>query len=1045
MRACPRCGEQDLPLRSRFCLSCGETLPAAEARQDSYTPPHLARDGLTSATALGGERKEVSILFADIAASLAMSEALDPEDVHGIMDGFFSLALDAVHAQRGTINQFRGDGFMALFGAPVAQGNDAVRSLRAALRIRELTAGYSRTAEARYGLPLALRIAIHTGIVWVGSIGSDLRRDYTAEGATVGTTARLQELAEPGQILVTEQTAKRAQPFFEFRELGERRLRGVSTAIRVFELVGAEPYEARLDFERARGWSPFVGRETELVWLASLGPGPSGAPPALIEICGEAGIGKSRLALEYLRQQSGRLSVLETRCRELDVSRAYAPWLELLRAWPAALPGAKDAEALLPQLQGQVESRLTRPEVALRLSELLSRAARDKPLIVLLEDGHWLDPSSRETLELLCSKPAEGRFSVLATVRSEAALSWPGSVRVNQLHLGPLESAACEQIAAGMLNEVATPAPLIDLAVHRSGGNPLFVEEVARALGEGPEELRRAARLESALLRAPIRVPATLRATIASRIDSLSDLAKRLLQAAAVIELPFDLALLRAVAGEGGRDIHSRVSELVERGLLTRTDRHRFEFRHVLVREVACEQIVLSRRRELHLRCAEALATRGPVAGPADASRIGWHYDRGGDALGAAEYLARAGSGFVGLYAAREAVEHLQRAWELRRDVLPPDPAARVSVGLSLVTALNVLDRAHDSAVVLDALQREPLDPSHREQVGRVCVESGWVRFSERNRVEEGRDLRGLELIRASDAAPAVAGTAYLYLSRINAQDGDVARAVADAKALIDLADRERIPIFRILGLATQAYALCDAGEIEDACRLSETAAREADQSENDVAVAIAYAFDAKVRSFSGEGEAALASAARGRAAAERAQQLGSAHIAAAWAAHTQLLLGRPDLAMAELEGAAAGARWPAALELRACILLALGRFQEAAEDAHECIALEPPRLTKIRALRSLGLALELSEPAGSGGAAGEELIVESLQLSDGLGLRPHVAEAREALGRLSLSRGDRPRARQHFIAAANRFEACGMRLHARLARAAARECDAEV
>jgi class 3 adenylate cyclase/tetratricopeptide (TPR) repeat protein len=1031
-------------------LGCGGPLPggardgAEEDEGVSYTPPHLARDGLTSSAALDGERKEVSILFADIAASLAMSEALDPEDVHSIMDGFFSLALDAVHAQRGTINQFRGDGFMALFGAPLAHGNDAVRALRAALRIRERTAGYSRTAAARYGLPLALRIGVHTGIVWVGSIGSDLRRDYTAEGATVGIAARLQELASPGQILLTKQTAGQAQPFFEFRDLGERQLRGVSEAVRVLELVGAEPYEARLDFERAHGWSPFVGRETELVWLASLGPGRSGAAPSLIEICGEAGIGKSRLALEYLRQQSGKLSVLETRCRELDVRRAYSPWLELLRVWPAELPGAKDAAALLPQLQGEVEARLTRPDVALRLSELLCRAARDKPLIVLLEDSHWIDPSSREVLELLCSRPGEGRFAVLSTVRSEAALSWAGNVRVNQLDLGPLESAGCEQIASAILNEAPTPAPLIDLAVHRSGGNPLFVEEVARALRDGPEELRRAARLESALLRAPIRVPATLHATIASRIDSLSDSAKRLLQAAAVIELPFDLALLRAVAGEGDASIHSQVSELVERGLLVRRDRRRFEFRHVLVREVAFEQILLGRRRELNLRCAEALVQREPT-GAVEASRIGWHYDRGGDALGAAEHLARAGAGFLRLAAAREAVEHLQRAWELHRDVLRPDPAARVSVGLLLVSALNALDRAHDAAVVLDALQHEALDSSHREEVGRVCIESGWVRFSELNQVEEGRHLieRGLELVLHSDAAPALAGTAYVYLSRLNAQDGDISRAVSDAKSLIDLADRERIPVFRILGLATQAYALCDVGEIDDACRLSDAALREADQSENDVAGAIAYAFDAKVRNFAGDAEAALASAAKGRAAAERAQQLGSVHIASAWAAHTQLLLGRPDLAMAEVEGAAAGARWPGALELRASILVALGRFHEAAEEAHECIALKPPRLTRLRALRSLGLALELSEPAGAKGTTGEELILESLQLSEDRGLRPAAAEAREALGRLYLSRGDLPRARQHFDAAATRFEACGMRLHAQIARAAARDCDA--
>ncbi|MBW2282794.1 MAG: guanylate cyclase, partial [Deltaproteobacteria bacterium] len=292
-RVCPVCQETDLPERSRFCLSCGADVE--HSGSVPYTPRHLARDVLTTRTARDGERKEVTILFADVAGSLAMAESLDPEDIHRTMDGFFGLALDAVHAHRGTINQFRGDGLMALFGAPQTWGEDAARGLRAALAIREATQDYSRRLEEELGLPFVLRLGLHTGSVWVGSVGNDLRSDYTAEGPTVGTAARLEQAARPGQILVSGETARRARRFFEFRREGPRHFRGLSKPVEVYELIGAGPYRDRFEAERAHGLTPFVGRERELAWLRD-----AAARHALVQIRGEAGIGKSRLALEFV-------------------------------------------------------------------------------------------------------------------------------------------------------------------------------------------------------------------------------------------------------------------------------------------------------------------------------------------------------------------------------------------------------------------------------------------------------------------------------------------------------------------------------------------------------------------------------------------------------------------------------------------------------------------------------------------------------------------------------------------------------------------------
>ena len=211
---CPTCGGCDLPVGSRFCPFCGSRLGA-------YTPEHLTREVLDKRDTLRGERKEVTVLFADVVDSLAMAAALDPEDVHALMDGFFALSLEAIHLERGTINQFRGDGFMALFGAPQAQGEDAARALRAALEIRSRAESYSESIRARYGFPLALRMGVNTGHVWVGSIGGQLRKDYTAEGPAVGLAARLQGDATPGQILVGEETVRRCGEYFEFVDQGK--------------------------------------------------------------------------------------------------------------------------------------------------------------------------------------------------------------------------------------------------------------------------------------------------------------------------------------------------------------------------------------------------------------------------------------------------------------------------------------------------------------------------------------------------------------------------------------------------------------------------------------------------------------------------------------------------------------------------------------------------------------------------------------------------------------------------------------------------------
>jgi class 3 adenylate cyclase/tetratricopeptide (TPR) repeat protein len=1034
---CPACRETDLPEGSRFCLACGTELPGeheAPADLSPYTPPHLAREVLVSRTAREGERKQVTVLFADIAGSLAMAEALDPEEIHVVMDGFFSVALDAVHAEKGTINQFRGDGFMALFGAPLARDEDAARALRAALAIRDANERYGRSIERRFGVPLLVRMGLHSGAVWVGSIGKDLRWDYTAEGPTVGLAARLERAARPGQILLSDETAQRTRPYFETRELGVRRFAGVSRAVRVFELVAEGPHQARFEVQRVRGLTPFVGRERELARLERAAR--AGEQLALVEIRGEAGIGKSRLVHEHVSRATAD-AVLEARCREADAARAYSPFLGLLRSWPSNLAGAEGAARLAQRFGGDASQVSgTREEFASQLGELLASAARARPLLLVLEDAHWLDPSSRAVLRALSRDPSLRGLSLIATVRSEHGGLPETEGPLERIDLGPLGSEPSETLCRTVLGELDDPETLVALALERGAGNPLFIEEVSRALREGPDAMRKAARVETKLRRSRFRVPETLNGVIAARIDSLPDISKRLLHSASVIGLPFDRELLERVAGEAELDLPAVLDDLVERGLLRSSREAAFEFRHVLTQQVAYDQLLLARRRVLHRRCADTLAARGLASTPDGASRIGSHYEQGDAPRRAIEHLARAGRAYLKTRAPDEAATHLQRAWEIQLREPDADPALRASVGLALSTAYNALDRAGKAGEVLESLQSEGLESRDRQRLARACIEGGWVRFSEESDAEAGRRLieRGIALTDGIPEESRVQIGAHAYLARLHSLDGEVGRSVAHAECVEKLAGELDDSFFQMFGLGAKGSALCHSGDLKSAFAACLKSTALAEESENEVAIGFAQMFLAEVYVYLGKPREAIAAAERARSAGERSRQVAAMYQSTVWSGEAYLLQGQAARAVEEFEALAAiNSNWPSTLLFQARGLVALGRWRGAVVAAEACLARRPPRLVRARALCVLGLALGLSEPPQLERAI--DALDESRRLCEARGLLPHLAEVKGALAEVRARYGDLEQARDLAAQAVQIFESCRMHLHAQRVR----------
>ncbi len=336
--ACPSCGASSEP-GERFCGECGKNLvgfPKTSATGDprAYTPKHLVEKILTSRSALEGERKHVTVLFADVKGSMDLAEQIDAEEWHRIMDRFFAILSEGVHRFEGTINQFTGDGIMALFGAPIAHEDHAQRACYAALHLQQELRRYADEMRLEHALNFSVRMGLNSGEVVVGKIGDDLRMDYTAQGHTVGLAARMEQIAEAGKALLTEHTAKLVSGYFTLRGLGASRVKGTSDPLQVFELEGVGRVRGRLDVSRARGFSKFVGRSHEMAALeAALDRAVAGSGQ-VVGVVADPGLGKSRLCYEFAER---------CRAREIPVYEAHGvahgkaipllPILESLRGY----------------------------------------------------------------------------------------------------------------------------------------------------------------------------------------------------------------------------------------------------------------------------------------------------------------------------------------------------------------------------------------------------------------------------------------------------------------------------------------------------------------------------------------------------------------------------------------------------------------------------------------------------------------------------------------------------------------------------------------
>jgi len=717
--SCPSCRHEN-PAGARFCNNCGAPLATSTITPEprSYTPRHLAEKILASRGALRGERKLVTILFADVVRSMELAERVDPEEWHRLLDRLFRILAGGVHRYEGTINQYTGDGIMALFGAPIAHEDHAQRACAAALDMAHELGALAADVRRESGLEFAVRMGLNSGEVIVGRIGDDLRMDYTAQGHVVGLAARVQQLAPPGGITVTEQTARLAAGFFEFVDRGEHRVKGASVPVRVFELRGSGRIRSRLESARARGFARFVGRERELALLeGALREAESGRPNVVL-ITAEPGAGKSRLChelverahgvvLHYARALShGRMlgfHVIAALARSLfgvgegaspaDVRDAVRRGLGNAEPEPVALDfwlelfGVSDH----PAAPSGLDPEARRARLFRSLLDLIRARARRELTLLWVEDLHWLDPASEAALEmladhLLAPESADNKILLLATTRPEYRPAW--SPRVEGLSLAPLGLEDCRTLLDDWLGSDDMLGPLRARIEARARGNPLFVEEMIRSLVE-----RGVLRGERGAygLAAPseeITLPETVQAVLASRIDRLADRDKDVLQAAAVVGRDVPLDLLRAVVDLPAPELAASLERLSTAELLGPAETPgEHVFRHPLAQEVAYRTQLLDRRRGTHAAIARALLTIHGPAAATHAALLAHHFDEAGERLEAARWHEQAGRR-VARSDPADGVRHCRRVTTLLTAV----PESRETLMLELTSRIALLE-----------------------------------------------------------------------------------------------------------------------------------------------------------------------------------------------------------------------------------------------------------------------------------------------------------------------------------------------------------------
>jgi class 3 adenylate cyclase/tetratricopeptide (TPR) repeat protein len=1076
---CPQCGADVLP-RAKFCADCGtpltaQTLAPSTAPPPSplrYTPGYLAEKILTTKTGLEGERKQVTVLFADLKDSTELIRGLDPEAAQQLLDPALQRMMDAVHRFEGTVNQVLGDGIMALFGAPIAHEDHALRACYGALAMQAAMQPYTEEVRRARGLELRMRVGLNSGEVVVRAIGNDLHMDYSAVGETTVLAARMEQMATPGSIRLTPSTLGLVEGLVRVNALGPVPVKGLVEPVEVFELLGVSSLRRRLQAAAARGLTPFVGRQQELEALHQALAQAQTGHGQVVALVGDAGVGKSRLVYECVhshRTQDWR--VLESASASYGKATPYFPIIDLLKRY-CHVDDGNDVRTIRAKVTGQVFTldetlqdtlpallalldavpddspflHLDPPQRRQRtldgLKRVLLRESQVQPLLLVFEDLHWIDAETQALLDSLVESLPTARLLLLVNYRPEYQHGWGSKTYYTQLRLDPLPPASAEAFLAALLGDDPSLAPLTPLLIARTEGNPFFLEESVRTLVEMGVLVGTPGAYQLVQPLQGMQMPATVQAILAARIDRLLPEDKHLLQTAAVIGTDVPFALLRASADVPEAALHRGLAHLQAAEFLYETrlfPEPDYTFKHALTHEVAYSSLLLERRRGLHARIVEALEALAPDRAAEQVERLAHHALRGEVWGKAVTYYQQAGAKANDRAAFREAVACFERALQALAHLPEHGDTGVLAIELRLavdgpLTALGEYERRLALLGEAEALARALDD---RARLGRVLAQMAQVRRITGD--ADGAIAAGQQAfeLAAELSDSALQMHASHNLGQVYEATGDFGRAAELLRQNVEAVDRESgasSTDFRIRSRAWLARTLSALGAFAEGRRHGEEALRLATLEGRGVTPIIVHGCLGELYLAKGDLAHAIRVFDQGltlcRASGNR-DWLRSivADLGYTYVLQGRLAEGRALLEEAIREGISMGARHAA---YRMSWLSEICRLAGGCDEAwqHARQALDLARQQKARgeealALRQLGAVHTHATPPDA--AQAEAHYQQALALAETLGMRPLVAHCHHGLGQLYATIGCRAEARAELSAAIELYRVMDM------------------
>ncbi len=658
LSSCSRCGFEN-HAGDRFCGGCGRSLSQPPetitqelsphdlswdeklAKIQKYLPKGLTEKILAQKEKIEGERKQVTVMFCDVVGFTSLSEKMEHEEVYALVDQIMGILIHQVHAYEGTVNKMTGDGIMALFGAPIALEDAPQRAIRSALAIsRDLNRFGERWKQEKGASPVQMRIGIHTGPVVVGTLGSDLRVEFSAVGDTVNLASRMEGLAEPGTILVSEETYRFTEGLFWFESAGERRVKGKEKPVKSFRVVSPSSSRTRFEVSAERGLTSFVGRERELELLRDGFERSREGRGQVFSIVAEAGLGKSRLLYEFRKTVANEdLTIREGKCLSYGRGMAYHPLIEILKSSFEIREGDEEPEvkkkvkeglknleieegAYLPFLlellsvkdsgieKFQMSPDARKDRIMEAFKRILLKLASARPLVIAFEDLHWMDKSSQETLQSFLEMIPGARILAIFTYRPEFVPAWNSRSYHNQITLNRLSNRETITMVMHLLGNRDLSRELEDLILEKTEGVPLFVEEFIRSFRDLKIMVKRNHHYQLAHNFKSVAVPSTIQEVIMARVDSLPEGARDLLQIGSVIDREFSHELVKRASDLSEPELLSRLSFLKNAELLYEKDiypQSTYIFKHTLTREVVYDSLLTRRKKQLHERVGQEI------------------------------------------------------------------------------------------------------------------------------------------------------------------------------------------------------------------------------------------------------------------------------------------------------------------------------------------------------------------------------------------------------------------------------------------------------